>query len=1012
MVSKFLRSIFRFRKTNISIFLLVTYACIGLIYIYDHTRYKITLPNPLLEPELNSLMESAWLDLQNVTSTFHPYGSRDNDRVHDYLKFRIQQIVSTNNGTKRNSFVEVSDDYSNNLTLLFKQQDTFNATSTKSRVIYFESSNLLVKLQGKNNSLPGLLISAHFDAVPTSLGATDDGIGIVSMLSILQNLMNQNRQPERTIIFNFNNNEEFGLLGASAFFNHEWSNIVSYVLNLEGAGAGGRAVLLRTSDTSTANIYKDSVLSQPFGNSMYQEGFYKRYIRSETDFKVYQENGLKGWDIAFYRPRDYYHTIRDSVQYTCKHSLWNMLHTTLQITNYMSNKATILESSEPTSIDTSPAIYFDIAGLGFVVISAKTLFTINCFLLVICPLITFSLHAISKTRNTWKMNNFTIWLRFPISFVISTFTTYLFTSIIMHLNKYVFSRDYLIPIFFTSSLSILLNYLILSLFEYVNPIQDFKLIIFREITMVSWLLLLAITFRLYKSSYKDTGVYSITILYFLMSLATNIGYVSMVFKNNRNNIDDHFEEEIVSYPQSEVQNNNQYGSVTDNMVAPPANEETVEHNLNNTTITIDNENDDDENQRIIHSDNEDLEPQEAAPLLAPHGSQRQESLHDMDAKSIISKSKRIMKQSLNYDWLIQFLIAVPILTFLFFNVFDLIFEALNQTVQDNGNVYKLIFSMLLIAGIMISLPVLPFAYKLNFSVGTSLFIITILSFSISLFQNSFNIDLPLKVRFIQTVDFSDESTELEYGKPMVNIFGLAGGYILPMINDLPSVKQNGLQPICEIQDTGMELCKYEGMKPNLLDYMPNEERSEKDDSYSNSLENIMQIEVLKNNRNSPDRSPYQPIEAELKIHVRENRMCTLYFNNSSSRNSPVNKVTIFHDNWHPNGDSESYTWRNGIDEFQLHKLDFEQDYYHIGIQWLPRDLYDFDRRIYVKDESTNHLGIFFHCYWAEYNTGTIINGKKLRKIPALDELLAYAPLNMSFTNREKGLVLVKNYVEL
>lgn len=94
--------------------------------------------------------------------------------------------------------------------------DPFNESSRFSRVTYFESSNILVKLEGKNPEEEGLLLSAHFDSVPTGYGATDDGMGVVSLLANLK--YHIKHRPNRTLIFNFNNNEEFGLLGASTYF--------------------------------------------------------------------------------------------------------------------------------------------------------------------------------------------------------------------------------------------------------------------------------------------------------------------------------------------------------------------------------------------------------------------------------------------------------------------------------------------------------------------------------------------------------------------------------------------------------------------------------------------------------------------------------------------------------------------------------------------------------------------------------------------------------------------------
>ncbi|SRR6266550_5899484 len=66
-----------------------------------------------------------------------------------------------------------------------------------------------------DNTFFALRSSAHYDSVSTGFGVTDDGIGVVSLLQLVEHLV-KNR-PRRTAIFNINNGEEDGLHGAQAF---------------------------------------------------------------------------------------------------------------------------------------------------------------------------------------------------------------------------------------------------------------------------------------------------------------------------------------------------------------------------------------------------------------------------------------------------------------------------------------------------------------------------------------------------------------------------------------------------------------------------------------------------------------------------------------------------------------------------------------------------------------------------------------------------------------------------
>lgn len=106
---------------------------------------------------------------------------------------------------------------------------------------YFEGINILVKVDGTEDETEndGVVFSAHVDSVSTGPGATDDAVGIVTMLQLVEYLSHPERRPRRTAVFLFNSGEEDGLNGSHMFFEHAWSNLTSVFLNLEGAGAGG-----------------------------------------------------------------------------------------------------------------------------------------------------------------------------------------------------------------------------------------------------------------------------------------------------------------------------------------------------------------------------------------------------------------------------------------------------------------------------------------------------------------------------------------------------------------------------------------------------------------------------------------------------------------------------------------------------------------------------------------------------------------------------------------------------
>lgn len=79
----------------------------------------------------------------------------------------------------------------------------------------------------------------HYDSVSTAPGATDDGMGVVTLLELVRYLAVPEHRPRRTAVFFFNNGEEDGLNGAYVYWKHPWSNLTSSFINLEGAASGG-----------------------------------------------------------------------------------------------------------------------------------------------------------------------------------------------------------------------------------------------------------------------------------------------------------------------------------------------------------------------------------------------------------------------------------------------------------------------------------------------------------------------------------------------------------------------------------------------------------------------------------------------------------------------------------------------------------------------------------------------------------------------------------------------------
>lgn len=938
--TKFLSLTFGYRKTNTSLLFSIGSLFIFLLYLWTEIGYKYTLPPVDSSIPIRLYLERSWSDLQNITFSFHPYTSRDNDRVHDFIWNRVNEI------TQNVNYTEVRDDMLNKSYSLFKQQDVFNASSTKTRVIYFESSNILVKLDGKDPSLSALLLSSHFDSVPTSRGATDDGKGVASMLALLEYYSSY--QPKRTLIFNFNNNEEFGLLGASHFLNDKWSNLVEYFINLEGMGTGSKAVMFRTSDIDTARIYRDAVKVQPFGNSIFQEGFNRRVLSSETDYKVYANAGYRGWDIAFYKPRDLYHTKSDDIKHTSKEALWNMLFTSWQLSNFIS------KMDDVTSFDSDPAIYFDVVGFYFFTLSGYELFIINFILIIASPLVLTILYILTKNKHQLQNSNVVTWLRLPFCATIAIGFINVTEVFMRDMNPFIiFRHSYssLFTLLFEFLLIILIIDPIIAYFWPDDNIKDINLI---EITVIFWFVMLYSTVSLYLSKYQNTGVYLFTLIFVGLSLSLLVKFVATLlyktFPKNKDMLPSSRSNSVPIYGSTLQRQNNEEG------------EEIVRVCTSNSV----------EDERAPLIDSDQILPQEE------------------EAPSAIQTAPKIIRSQ--YEWTIQLIILFPILLLTYQSILQVL-DATSQTVVGSNKSLEIVWDILFLGTIMLGLLHAPF---LNLRIELiSLIIVVFLGlFTTNIFETPFTADTPLQIRFGQDID------------GLVTLSGVGSnlGYVRDFILDLPSFKQSPGWVNCSHQ---MKTCTYQGIPPNIIDW----------DS-SNGEPDVMSIQVLKNDRKDENRSKYEPIYADVLLKVKDNRACNVYFNETGSTISSVKEVTIYEDD--RNTIRDTFRWSKGIEELQLHKLDFGKQYYHIGIRWFPK-IFSSDSLMTKEDilvkssnnpEDIDKLGMKVVCYWGEYDDEVVVDGKHRRKVPAFDELLIYAPINYSFSNREKGMVYQEKYIEL
>ena len=401
---------FAFAPTPVAVVIAAVYVALLSTLLAIHNLVPAEPASPTPAAGIN--LTEAWADLQHLTNGYHPYNSKRNDQVRLWLLRRIDAILERNGaatGNPAESPAIVFDDTTSNLTF-----GSFDSDVS----VTFAGTNIMVYIRGTEDEphgwgLPtdpddqdpprssngGVLVNAHFDSVPSGFGATDDGVGVVTILQLVSYFTTKGNQPTRGIVALLNNGEEDYLNGAFAFTQHYMSKFPHTFLNLEGAGAGGRAVLFRSSDTEVTRFYNR--VPHPFGTVISADGFKRGLVRSQTDYVVFDGLlGMRGLDVAFMEPRSRYHTFEDSTRFTSKASLWHMLSAALETTKGLSSDTSSLFTGDAkregmvNSGRGTDAVWFDLFGSALIVFELHTLFAISVTLIVVAPLILLTLTII------------------------------------------------------------------------------------------------------------------------------------------------------------------------------------------------------------------------------------------------------------------------------------------------------------------------------------------------------------------------------------------------------------------------------------------------------------------------------------------------------------------------------------------------------------------------------------------------------------------------------------------
>ncbi|PVH94026.1 putative zinc metalloprotease [Periconia macrospinosa] len=948
--------------TPLPVMMLVTITYVALFSSLLTTH--LTVPNyPSHTPPGTNLTE-AWTDLETITRHYHPYNSHANDDVREYLLSRVEQHIASKNLTSHQ--VQIIDDKVSNV--------TFSSGST---TVYFEGTNIIIAIRGSEDKEPfysatpyqsardakngGVLVNAHYDSVSTGYGATDDGVGVVSVLQLLSYFTEERNWPKKTVVLLLNNGEEDFLNGAKAFMRHPISQLPRTFLNLEGAGAGGRATLFRSTDTEVTNFYKAA--SHPFGTVVSSDGFKKHLIRSETDYVVFNgELGLRGLDVAFMEPRARYHTMEDSTKETTLNSVWHMLSASIATTAGLASdtSTTFSGSGKPRTdgkVDAgqgTDAVWFDIFGRAFVIFRLHTLFALCVTILVVAPVTLIGLTVgLSKADKNYlfarkqyvhssdddepvQLNGWRGFFRFPITFCVATAITVALAYLFQRVNPYiVYSSPYAVWTSMFSAWAFSAWFLLRGA-SAMRPSALQRLYALIWIFIGSFALLIFAT--VLAQNFQVAGGY-LALFYFAgVFAAIVLSYIELFFAPRKS--------AYVALSDEAEPTSHQ----TDSSSRPLTGSTNGPRSGDRSPLVDD---DATETTSLLRGDRRSFRRYDGRRQSASEGTDAGERSGSTDLGHAYAGEQKWSGKLPSWLWTIQFLLIAPINIILVGQIALLTTSALYQTPAD-GSPTLFIYVAFAVLTTLLAVPIGPWIHRFSYHVPFFIFLVCVGTVIYNLIAFPFSREHKLKVYFLQQVD-------LDSGANEVSLTGL-DGYVQEIIGHIPSAQGKHIECTTPQVKTRKELrkCAWEGLPAQVAPKLPSGAVA-----FGNKTKPESWVDYSITRNNSAN-------EATIRVQGQNTRACRILFDTA------VDNLAI--DGAVSDDPRFNATGEDGTRELRLWHREWSQPW-NVNVAW--------------DGSASSSLSGKVVCLWSDANAA---------EIPAFNEVQHYLPVWAIATKFGDGLV--------
>jgi hypothetical protein len=762
-------------------------------------------------------ISEAWADLQVLTNGFHPYNSHRNDVIHTWLLRRIREILDAAPSEQDYRAVDeekpdvfVFDDVHSNLT-------TYGGTLKDADLgVYFEGTNVIVYIRGLEddtepwweapNGVPtsrgGVLVNSHYDSVSTGFGATDDGVGVVTCLQLIKYFTTPGHAPRRGLVVLFNNGEEDFLNGARVYSQHPISKLPHTFLNLEGAGAGGRATLFRSSDFEVTGPYMRS--QHPFGSVLSDNGFQMGLIASQTDYVIFEGNmGLRGLDVAFMEPRARYHTNQDDTRHTSKDSVWHMLSAAVATTEgLVSDSSDHFDGAPNTdggvpSGSGSKAVWFDLFGSTFVLFQLHTLFALLVTLLIVGPLVLLitsvfltSADKMYLFRSSAKSeDNIDVaplqglrgFFRFPFLFGIPTVIAVGLAYLVTKVNPYIIhSSAYAVW-------SMVIAAWVFSAW-FVSRVADFaRPSAFHRVYTLTWLFLFSWVFAVIATVYANqrglAGGYFVFFFHAGNFLATWISYLELFSLPPKS--------EYASQLRPALRRVSTQGSRLGTASGEEDDgEEAEEEPTESTSLLGSGQRTTFANYvRVAGENHVDPEEEEVDP-------------------NVYGREQPWSSAMPKWTWVLQLLLTAPITLIVVGPLALLITSAINQTGQDGGSPLFIYIAIAVLTTFMLT-PLLPFIHRYTYHIPLFLLAVFLGTLIYNLVAFPFSANNRLKLYYVQEVN-------LDTGANRASFTGLSP-YVRDVSQNLPTAAGQNITCDWHTKKRNLMSCSWEGLTPQPVD---------------------------------------------------------------------------------------------------------------------------------------------------------------------------------------------------